>query len=134
MPDAPDLTDIVFPGDRHGGGYSLKMIDPGMKYHLVYDDPARGFARDFTHTGLHPPHRFPPGKPPFMATPHFDQRGHVEDWMPLRGGRIRIDGIGVRDRSWGRRGGASAESPKSNASAADRVKIVREESGERVCQ
>src|SRR3546814_2550023 len=32
MPDAPDLTDIVFPGDRHGGGYSLKMIEPGMKY------------------------------------------------------------------------------------------------------
>lgn len=122
MPDAPDLTDITFPGDRNGGGYSLKMLEPGMKYHLRYDDPARGFALDFTHTGLHEPHRFPPGKPPFMATPHYDQLGHVEGWMTLRGERIRIDGIGVRDRTWGPRGGPYAASPKVYADDMDRVK------------
>lgn len=122
MPDDPDLTDIVFPGDRNGPGYSLKMLEPGMEYHLQYEDPARGFALDFTHTGLHPPHRFPPGKPPFMATPHYDQLGHVEGWMTLRGERIRIDGVGVRDRTWGPRGGPYAASPKTYASDMERVK------------
>jgi hypothetical protein len=29
MPDHPDLREITFPG----GGYSLKMLDPGMRYH-----------------------------------------------------------------------------------------------------
>src|SRR3546814_7769278 len=87
MPADPDLADIAFPGDANGPGYSLRMIEPGMKYHLQYEDPARGFALDFTHTGLHPPHRFPPGEPPFMATPHYDQLGHVEGWMTLRGER-----------------------------------------------
>ena len=81
-----------------------------------------GFALDFTHTGLHEPHRFPPGKPPFMATPHYDQLGHVEGWMTLRGDRIRIDGIGVRDRTWGPRGGPYAASPKVYASDIERVK------------
>src|SRR3546814_9867509 len=96
MPDAPDLTDIVFPGDRHGGGYSLKMIEPGMKYPLVYEDPARGSPPDFTHPGLHPPHRLPPGKPPFMQTPQYAQIGHVEGWMTLRGEHISLDGNGLR--------------------------------------
>src|SRR3546814_7022885 len=57
-----------------------------------------------------------------MATPHYDQLGHVEGWMTLRGERIRIDGIGVRDRTWGPRGGPYAASPKSYASDLDRVK------------
>ena len=122
MPDDPDLRDITFPGDKDGPGYSLKMIEPGMKYHLQYEDEARGFALDFTHTGLHQPHRFPPGRPPFMQTPHFDQLGHIEGWMTLRGERIRIDGIGVRDRTWGPRGGPYAASPKKYANDMERVK------------
>ena len=122
MPDDPDLRDITFPGDKHGPGYSLKMLEPGMKYLLQYEDAARGFALDFTHSGLDEPHRFPPGRPPFMQTPHFDQLGHVEGWMTLRGERIRIDGIGVRDRTWGPRGGPYAASPKKYASDMDRVK------------
>lgn len=122
MPDNPDLRDITFPGDKAGPGYSLTMIEPGMKYHLQYEDASRGFALDFTHTGLHEPHRFPPGRPPFIQTPHFDQLGHVEGWMTLRGERIRIDGIGVRDRTWGPRGGPYAASPKAYASDLERVK------------
>ena len=118
MPDNPDLRDITFPDN----GYTLKMIEPMMKYHLSYNDPDRNFALDFTHTGLHVPHRFPAGKPPFMATPHFDQLGRVEGWMTLRGEKIRIDGIGVRDRTWGPRGGPYAASPKVYASNAERVK------------
>ena len=118
MPDAPDLRDIVFPG----GGYALRMIEPGMKYHLQYDDPERGFALDFTHTGIHPPHRFEPGEPPFMQTPHYDQLGHVLGTMTLRGETIAIDGVGVRDRTWGVRGGPYQTSRKVHAPGSDRVK------------
>ncbi|MET0372915.1 MAG: hypothetical protein ABW128_01505, partial [Rhizorhabdus sp.] len=118
MPDDPDLRDITFPK----GGYSLKMLEPGMKYHLAYEDKERGFALDFTHTGVHPPHRFRPGEPPFIQTPHYDQLGHVVGTMMLRGEKIAIDGVGVRDRTWGPRGGPYQTSQKSHAPDSSRVK------------
>jgi hypothetical protein len=119
MPDAPDLRDITFPG----GGYSLKMLEPLMKYQLTYADPERNFALDFTHTGVHPPHRFSPGEPPMMHTPHLDQLGHIEGVLTLRGEKIRIDCHSVRDRTWGPRGGHYAASRKSYADNASRVAI-----------
>jgi hypothetical protein len=118
MPDNPDLRDITFPQ----GGYSLKMIEPGMKYHLHYEDAERGFALDFTHTGVHAPHRFQPGEPPFIQTPHYDQLGHVLGTMTLRGEKIAIDGVGVRDRTWGPRGGPYQVSQKKHAADSSRVK------------
>jgi hypothetical protein len=42
--------------------------------------------------------------------------------MTLRGERIRIDGIGVRDRTWGPRGGPYVASPKVYANDMERVK------------
>ncbi|MCC2980278.1 hypothetical protein [Sphingomonas sp. IC4-52] len=119
MPPEPDLRDITFPK----GGYSLKMLEPGMKYHLSYEDPARDFALDFIHTGVHRPHRFRPGEPPFIQTPHFDQLGHVVGTMRLRGETIPIDGVGVRDRTWGPRGGPYMTSRKKHAADSQRVKF-----------
>jgi hypothetical protein len=118
MPDKPDLRDITFPA----GGYSLKMLEPLMKYQLTYQDPERNFALDFTHTGSHAPHRFPPGNPPFMQTPHLDQLGHIEGVLTLRGEKIPIDSWSVRDRTWGPRGGPYAASKKVYASNAERVR------------
>jgi hypothetical protein len=118
MPEAPDLRDIAYPQ----GGYSLTMLEPAMRYHLRYNDSDRGFALDFTHTGVHPPHRFPVGEPPFLQTPHYDQLGRVEGVLTLRGERISIDGYGVRDRTWGPRGGPYTASPKTYASNAERVR------------
>lgn len=118
MPDAPDLRDITFPS----GGYSLKMLEPLMKYHLTYADPERSFALDFTHTGAHAPHRFPPGNPPFMQTPHLDQLGRIEGVLTLRGEKIPIDSWSVRDRTWGPRGGPYTASKKVYASNAERVR------------
>jgi len=117
MPEAPDLRDITFPA----GGYSLKVLEPLMKYHLTYADPERNFALDFTHTGVHPPHRYSPGEPPMMHTPHLDQLGHVEGELTLRGEKIRIDCHSVRDRTWGPRGGPYAASRKVYAKDASRV-------------
>lgn len=118
MPDAPDLRDITFPQ----GGYSLTMLEPGMKYHLRYADPERGFELDFVHHGVHAPHRFRPGEPPFMQAPHYDQLGHVTGTMTLRGETIAIDGVGVRDRTWGPRGGPYQMSRKQHAPGSDRVR------------
>jgi hypothetical protein len=118
MPDKPDLRDITFPK----GGYSLKMLEPLMKYHLSYEDKERNFALDFTHTGSHPPHRFPPGNPPFMNTPHLDQLGRIQGVLTLRGEKIPIDSWSVRDRTWGPRGGPYATSKKVYASDAERTR------------
>jgi hypothetical protein len=118
MPDAPDLRDIIFPG----GGHSLKMLEPGMKYHIAYDDKSRDFALDFTFSGSHPPHRAQPGEPPFINTPHYDQVGHVLGTMTLRGEVIPLDCYSVRDRTWGPRGGPHAASPKVYESDLARVK------------
>lgn len=119
MPDNPDLRDITFPGI----GYSLKMLEPGMKYHLFYEDKDRDFGLDFVFTGAHPPRRFEPGEPPFINTPHYDQLGKVEGTLRLRGEDIRLDCWSVRDRTWGPRGGPYAQSRKqSYATDLDRVR------------
>lgn len=119
MPDDPDLREIAFPG----GGYSLKMLEPGTKYHLQYVDPERDFALDFIFTGVHPPRRFEPGEPPFIQTPHYDQLGRVVGTMRLDGEELAIDSWSVRDRTWGPRGGPYAQSKKqSYATDIDRVR------------
>lgn len=119
MPGTPDLRDITFPGI----GYRLKMLDPGMKYHLQYVDKERDFGLDFIFTGAHRPRRFEPGEPPFLQTPHYDQLGRVEGTLRLRGEAIRLDCWSVRDRTWGPRGGPYAQSRKqSYASDLDRVR------------
>lgn len=118
MEDGLDLRDITFPG----GGYRLKMLEPGMKYHLQYDDPQRDFALDFIFTGCHPPHRAQPGEPPFMQSPHYDQLGRVVGTMTLRGEVIPIDSFSVRDRTWGPRGGPHNASPKKYESDLARVR------------
>lgn len=119
MPDNPDLREITFPS----GGYTLKMLEPGMKYQLQYADPDRDFALDFVFTGVHPPRRFEPGEPPFIQTPHYDQLGRVQGTMRLNGEDIPFDSWSVRDRTWGPRGGPYAQSKKQNyATDLDRVK------------
>ena len=119
MPDNPDLRDIQFPK----GGHRLKMLEPGNKYHIQYEDKERDFALDFTFAGAHPPRRFEPGEPPFIQTPHYDQLGHVLGTMRLRGEDIKLDCWSVRDRTWGPRGGPYSQSKKQDyASDLDRVR------------
>ena len=108
MPPAPDLRDIVFPN----GGYALKMLKPLMSYRVAYRDAERNFAIEFEFDAAHPPHRFTPGEPPAMHNPHIDQLGRFRGELVLRGERIPIDCWSVRDRTWGPREGAHAQSPK----------------------
>ena len=108
MPANPDLRDIRFPG----GGFSVRMIDPLMNYRIGYEDPDRRFAIDIEHRSVHEPHRFTPGQPPMMHSPHLDQLGHVTGTLTLHGERIPVDCYSIRDRTWGPRGGHHSSSRK----------------------
>ncbi len=101
-PDAThmvDLRDLTFPD----GGFSVKMINPLMDYHVAYADPDARFAIEFEHRSVHPPHRFTPGEAPCVHNPHLDQLGHITGELLLEGERIAIDCYSVRDRTWGPR-------------------------------
>jgi hypothetical protein len=108
MPPKPDLRDIAFPE----GGYALKVLKPLMNYQVAYRDAERNFAVEFEFAAAHPPHRFTPGEPPAMHNPHLDQLGRFRGELLLRGERIPIDCWSVRDRTWGPREGAHAQSQK----------------------
>lgn len=108
MPPDPDLRDITFPG----GGFSVRMVEPLMVYEVGYRDPDADFAIELTHRGVHAPHRFTPGQPPMMWSPHLDQVGHVTGTLTLRGERIAVDCYSLRDRTWGPRGGHHSSSQK----------------------
>lgn len=106
MPPNPDLRDIEFPG-----GYRLKMIEPLTAYHLAYSDPEANFSVEFEFRGIHPPHRFTPGQPPMLQSPHLDQVGHVVGELVLHGERIPVNCYSVRDRTWGPRGALPGSRP-----------------------
>lgn len=109
MPPEPDLRDITFPA----GGFSVKMLDPLMNYRVTYADAERDFAIELEHRSIHPPHRFTPGQPPMMYSPHLDQVGHVTGTLTLRGEQIPLDCYSLRDRTWGPRGGHHSSSQKA---------------------
>lgn len=92
-----DLRDFTF-----AQNYSVKMIEPLKRYELRYQDREH-IRLDLQFDAIMDPHPFPVGDPPFVSSSHFDQAGRVTGEMMLRGERIAIDCIGVRDRSWGPR-------------------------------
>jgi hypothetical protein len=94
-----DLRDITFPE----GGFSVKMLDPLMNYHVAYADPSARMSVEFEHRSVHPPHRFTPGEAPALHNPHLDQLGHLTGELVLHGEKIAIDCYSVRDRTWGPR-------------------------------
>lgn len=99
LPDNVDLRDFTFPE-----GHSLKMLKPLMDYHVAFRSPDGEVSIEIEHRGIHMPHRFTRGEPPFRgSSEHFDQAGHVVGELVLRGERIPIDCYSVRDRSWGPR-------------------------------
>jgi len=119
MPANADLRDIEFPA----GGYKLKMLKPLMDYAVSYSDPERNFALDFEFNAFHAPRRATPGEPPAMFNPHLDQLGRFTGVLTLKGERIPLDGLGVRDRTWGPRGGPhfSSQKPKYKSENTQRV-------------
>ncbi|MDO8363445.1 MAG: hypothetical protein Q7V88_11155 [Actinomycetota bacterium] len=99
MPDPLDLRDVQFMN-----GVSCKVLEPGMKYRLGYRfRDSDEFVADLLFEGLTPPVPHVHGAPPFTGSSHYDQHGHVTGDLWLKGERIPVDCVAVRDRSWGRR-------------------------------
>jgi len=94
LPAVRDLREFTFPN-----GYSVKMLEPLRRYALRYQDRDH-IGLDLEFTAIQPPHRFPPGLPPFDRSGHFDQAGRVTGTLVLRGETLRVDCFATRDRSW----------------------------------
>lgn len=84
-----DGRDMRFENSLH-----VEILEPFKKIRITYDDPARGNALDLLVTDF---------SPPVMrgSENHFDQATYNKGRVTLRGRSRTIDGIGMRDRSWG---------------------------------
>jgi len=99
LPEGLDLRAARLPS-----GVEITQVEPGMVYDLGYRfRDETDFRADLRFTGIIPPFPYPAGVPPFSASSHFDQPGHVTGRITLRGETIDVDCYAVRDRSWGPR-------------------------------
>lgn len=74
-------------------GMRQRCVEPLRRYELSYRDPDDDELRvDLAFTAVMEPYRF---------HTHIDQAGRFEGTIVCRGERIGVDGLGIRDRSWG---------------------------------
>lgn len=92
LPDQP-LSDLTLPN-----GLRYECTEPRTRYHLSYADPdGEDVAVDLWFDAVLDPHHDGHG--------HLDQPGRITGTIRLDGEDIPVDCYGMRDRSWGRRGG-----------------------------
>jgi hypothetical protein len=87
--DGGDLDDVTMPS-----GYRHQVLEPLREVRMTYEDAARGNAIDVTLTAVMPPAMLPSNR-------HFDQIMRTSGTVRLRGEEHVVDGLAVRDRSWG---------------------------------
>lgn len=112
MPAGTSLLDY-----RLGNGLHVRCLEPNMAWDIGFDD-GEGTAIDVTWRALMPPFDIhDPAQDPMVAAAgaggkfawgtayngHFDQTGHVQGTVVLRGERIPIDCVSTMDHSWGPR-------------------------------
>lgn len=74
-------------------GYGVEIIEPMRRMRVFYDDPARGNSFDVLFTALSAPAMLPTRK-------HFEQVMRTQGQITLRGVTHKVDGFGIRDRTW----------------------------------
>ncbi|MCC6829331.1 MAG: hypothetical protein IT550_14000 [Novosphingobium sp.] len=79
---------------RLESGYSVEMLSPGTVFRVRYDDPARHNRFDVMLSAVAEPMVWPGSR-------HFEQTMRAQGELTLRGNHHKIDGFGIRDRSWG---------------------------------
>jgi len=97
LPAETDLADCVLPT-----GVSMRVLEPGMRYALGFDDGDR-LQANLTFSGVMPPEPLSGAESTFGKASHFDQLGRVVGEIVLHGESMTVDCIGMRDRTWGRR-------------------------------
>jgi hypothetical protein len=93
IPDRIEPTEFELPN-----GLRYRTLEPMRDYEVRYADPD-GVAFELTFRALHPAH--PLGVRDGIG--HLDQLGRVQGELVLRGERIEIDCVEMRDRTWGPR-------------------------------
>lgn len=84
-----DLDDVATPG-----GYRYEVVAPLEQVRMTYEDTARDNAFDVVMAAAMPPAMLPSGR-------HFDQVMRTQGTLRLRGEDHVVDGLSIRDRSWG---------------------------------
>lgn len=97
LPADTDLADCTL-----ANGVSMRVLEPGMRYALGYDDGER-LRCNLTFAGVMRPEPLTGRDSTFGKASHFDQLGRVSGEIVLHGETIAVDCIGMRDRTWGRR-------------------------------
>jgi hypothetical protein len=95
-------------------GLTVVCSDPNKVWDVDYSDPAAGMELHFRYTALMEPYDInDPDQDPMAADKdmdltwghayagHFDQTGHVEGEIALRGTTTPIDCVTTMDHSWG---------------------------------
>lgn len=86
---ANDLNDYTLSnGVRH------QILEPGKRFRISYEDPARANKIDLTYEATMPPVMF-------ESNLHFEQGMKICGELVLRGEHFDVDGHTVRDRTWG---------------------------------
>lgn len=75
-------------------GLRSQMLEPGKRFRVSYEDPARENKIDIEYEAAMPPVMF-------SSNLHFEQGMKTKGEVVLRGKRYEVDWYTVRDRSWG---------------------------------
>jgi hypothetical protein len=105
-----DLNDFRWPD-----GVSLKTLEPLSRYRLAYSDGAR-LSLELEYRGVSAPFVSATGTPPKPF--RLEQLCRVTGQLVLRGERIPIDCLALRDHSWGVRREQQLSAPGAPADPA----------------
>jgi hypothetical protein len=97
LPSDADLRDVVLPT-----GVAMRVVEATRCYELGYDDAGR-LELSLRFEGVMAPEPLTAVGSTFGSARHFDQFGRVTGHLVLHGGRIEIDCVAMRDRTWGTR-------------------------------
>ncbi|MFP5021604.1 DUF7064 domain-containing protein [Pseudonocardia phyllosphaerae] len=109
LPVPESLLDYELPN-----GLKVVATDPNRVWDVSYSDPAAGVEIRFRYTAIMPAYDInDPGMDPLAAdrdmaktwghayAGHFDQSGHYEGELSVRGRTLPIDCVATMDHSWG---------------------------------
>jgi hypothetical protein len=81
----------------------IAVEDPGRDYRLSYLDEAAGLRLELNFAATMAAVGHKASTPPFYASAHYDQAGHVLGTLELDGETLAVGCFAIRDRSWGLR-------------------------------